>query len=87
MSKVYLVSRDGYLESIMGSRAAVDAEGVAQIIASHRMEYFMEHIRNVQVDFETGIVQFECKPEWEEDWEQEGAMIIPFEIVENNLPS
>lgn len=80
---IYLVSSDGYMESIMGDRYAVDAEGVAIIIAAYRMEYFMEKIRNVQVDFETLKVTFETKADYDEDmeWEAQEYELIAYELV------
>lgn len=80
---IYLVSSDGYPESIMGGRYAKDAEGVKLIIAAYRMEYFMEKIRNVQVNFETLKVTFETKADYDEDmeWEAKEHELISYKLV------
>jgi hypothetical protein len=70
------------MESIMGERCAVDAEGVAKIIAAYRQEHFYDEVRNVQVDFDTLTVTYECKSEWIDEWEACEAKLIDYEIVQ-----
>ena len=83
--EIYLVSSDGYLESMMGSDSgdyfAVADKGVAAIIAKHRKENFFEIVRNVVVDFASLKVTYEYRAERDDFWESGEAHLHKFTLL------
>lgn len=76
---IYLISTDGY-EPMMNHYATNEAE-ITAIVAKYHKDYFYEEIRNVKIDFESNIVEFEYKAEWDDEWEVDDMHIHPIERV------
>ena len=82
--KIYLVSPDGYMESVIGGKCAKDEEGVRQIVEGYQSEFFLGRVRNVQVDLHSGTVTFE--EGWDRDgevnsWEEHTYELISFDVI------
>jgi len=73
MEKIYLLTNDGYLDSLSTDYFAEDEEGIKRLVTLYQMKYFSEDIRNVTVDFVKKEVYFESRPNWasdEDDWDK-----------------
>ena len=72
MKPIYLISSDGYRDSIILDFYATNVDDIQKIIYWYRKEYLNEEvdILSIQVDFDKLEVKFESKPDWDDDWEK-----------------
>lgn len=82
--KIYLVSTDGYMESVIGGKCAKDEEGVRKIVEDYQGKFFFCKVRNVQVDLHSETVTFE--EGWDRDgevymWEEHTYELISFDVI------
>jgi len=78
---IYLVSTDGYRDSILLDAYATDEAGIKRIIDSYQANVFLNDVRDMIVDFNTKTVTFEYKLAWENDWEKETYTIFPIRSI------
>jgi hypothetical protein len=69
---IYLISSDGYRDSINLDFYAVDEGDIKKIIYSYRKEYLGEEvdIDSFQIDLKELKVTFRSKPEWDDEWDK-----------------
>lgn len=67
---IYLISSDGYRDSICLDFYTTNEEGIKKIVYWHRKEYLSEEvdIDSFKIDLEKLTVTFKSKPDWTEEW-------------------
>lgn len=79
---IFLVSRDGYIDSVIRQFYASNEEEVKKIIEVFRLEQLGDLTRNISVDFDSMDVRFESKYEFDDDefWEAYTYKLIRLEL-------
>ena len=84
MTEIYLLTSDGYRDSLSLDYYAEDEEGIKRLIIMEQKELFGNEVREIVVDFDNKKIYFESRSQCEsdqDDWDNEIYHFICIEKI------